>query len=168
MLLLKKQGIAGDLLGKGDKPAKAARAEMILRVITYLGAAIQYVSVFFTGLSWSIATPFPLRVTGLVLAAAGVVFFLFSVTAMQNNWRAGFDEKQETTLVTTGIYKLSRNPTFLGFDLLYIGCSLAVANIFMIVFAVAAAVAFHIQVLGEEAFLAQKFGQGYARCTVPK
>ncbi len=36
-------------------------------------------------------------------------------------WRAGVSEKEKTELVTAGIYRWSRNPAFLGFDLLYIG-----------------------------------------------
>ena len=40
---------------------------------------------------------------------------------MRDFWRAGIPETDKTELVTEGIYQISRNPAFLGFDLLYIG-----------------------------------------------
>lgn len=40
---------------------------------------------------------------------------------MRDSWRAGISETDKTELVTEGIYQISRNPAFLGFDLLYIG-----------------------------------------------
>ena len=40
---------------------------------------------------------------------------------MRDFWRAGISETDKTELVTEGIYQISRNPAFLGFDLLYIG-----------------------------------------------
>ena len=40
---------------------------------------------------------------------------------MRDSWRAGISETYKTELVTEGIYQISRNPVFLGFELLYIG-----------------------------------------------
>jgi protein-S-isoprenylcysteine O-methyltransferase Ste14 len=161
MLLLKKQGISADLLGKGNKPKKAVLIEIILKSVTYIGAVIQFVSALFANIICSFTAPLPLRVIGIVLVAIGTIFFLLSVTIMRSNWRAGFDIKQNTTLVTKGIYKISRNPAFVGFNLLYVGCSLAVSNVFIILITLVAIVAFHIQILGKEKFLTEKFGQEY-------
>ena len=40
---------------------------------------------------------------------------------MRDFWRAGISETDKTELVTEGIYQISRNPAFLGFDVLYFG-----------------------------------------------
>ncbi len=48
-----------------------------------------------------------------------------------------------------------------GFDLLYIGCALAYPNIINFVFTVILIIIFHIQILGEEKFLTEKFGESY-------
>jgi protein-S-isoprenylcysteine O-methyltransferase Ste14 len=40
---------------------------------------------------------------------------------MKDSWKAGISEIDKTELVTEGIYQISRNPVFLGFNLLYIG-----------------------------------------------
>ncbi len=45
---------------------------------------------------------------------------------MKDSWRAGIPDSDKTELVTTGIYKYSRNPAFLGFDLQYMGVLLYV------------------------------------------
>jgi protein-S-isoprenylcysteine O-methyltransferase Ste14 len=160
-ILLKKQGISVDLLGKGDKPKKAVIIEIILKSVTYIGTVIQFISAGFPMLIKSIEMPFFVRIIGCVLTAIGVIFFAISVVTMRNNWRAGFSENQNTSLVTSGIYRFSRNPAFLGFDLLYIGCAAAFPNMVMLAFAVIAVIAFHIQILGEEKFLTSKFGQEY-------
>ena len=102
-----------------------------------------------------------MQTAGVVLGIISVIFFLLSVTVMRNNWRAGFDSNQNTSLVTRGIYKISRNPAFVGFDLLYIGCAVSFPNIINIIISLIAIIAFHIQILGEEKFLAEQFGQEY-------
>lgn len=161
MLLLKKQGISVDLLGKGDKPQKDARIEIALKLITYIGAVVQFGSALFPNLIWACPLPLPVRIVGVAIVVAGVILFAISVTAMRNNWRAGFDSNQNTTLVTSGIYKHSRNPAFVGFDLIYIGCALAFSNVAMVAVALTAVIAFHVQIMGEERFLTNKFGQEY-------
>ena len=60
-----------------------------------------------------------LRMLGCVITAVGVFVFILSVVQMKDNWRAGVQREDKTNLVTTGIYSISRNPAFLGFDLLY-------------------------------------------------
>lgn len=161
MLLLKRQGITGNLLGKGEKPKKAARFEMCLEIITWIGAVTQFISAAFPQFIRSFSAALPVQIIGVVLGFSGIIFFLLSIMTMRSNWRAGFDSRQETELVTGGIYKISRNPAFVGFDFLYIGCALAFPNIISIIASLMAVIAFHIQILGEEKFLAAAFGREY-------
>lgn len=42
----------------------------------------------------------------------GDMIFLVSVLCMKDSWRAGIPDKDRTKLVTTGIYRYSRNPAF--------------------------------------------------------
>ena len=93
--------------------------------------------------------------------AAGVAFFIAAVITMKSNWRAGFCADQKTSLVTGGIYKISRNPAFLGFDLLYIGCALCFPNLVNIAATLLVIVLFHLQILGEEKYLTATFGTEY-------
>jgi hypothetical protein len=54
-IALKKQGITADLLGKGGKPKKSVQVEIVLKMITYIGAVIQFVSTVFPTLIRSFA-----------------------------------------------------------------------------------------------------------------
>ena len=165
MLVLRKRGISAGLLGKGEKSSNELIIEKSLRSITIFGAAIQFRSVL---LPWSVWTPpvfLPVQITGLALMLLGNLFFIAAMLTMRNNWRAGFERNQNTNLVTNGIYKFSRNPAFVGFDLLYIGCSAAFPNIVNITAAIICVVLFHVQILGEEKFCALMFGKEYESYT---
>ena len=48
---------------------------------------------------------------------------------MKNSWRVGIDKDTKTKLITNGLYKYSRNPAFVGFDLMFIGMFLVFPNI---------------------------------------
>lgn len=80
---------------------------------------------------------------------------------MQDNWRAGIAEDDKTQIVTKGIYKISRNPAFLGFDFMYIGILLAFANALCLVVTLLTMLLLHFQILEEERFLIKAFGQDY-------
>lgn len=166
LLILRRQSIHVDILGKGEKPKDRAVLEITLKCVTYIGAAVQFSGVVFQDYIWSFPI-FPImREIGIILMVSGTAAFISAITAMKNNWRAGYNEDQNTDLVTTGIYKYSRNPAFLGFDLLYIGCVLALPNSFNITVTIAAVVLFHMQILGEERFLDSTFGNSYAEYKV--
>ena len=161
MLMLRRQNIQGDILGKGEKPKDALIVEIILRITTYTGVAIQFVSVIFPRFIWSVPIVIPVRFIGVILGTIGCIFLLLSITTMKTNWRAGFSSKQNTKLVTNGIYNISRNPAFVGFDLLYIGCAMAFPNIINLFLTIFALIMFHIQILGEEKYLMHEFGEEY-------
>ena len=69
--------------------------------------------------------------------------------------------KDKTELVTTGIYRFSRNPAFLGFDLMYVGVLLLYGNLLTLSFSVFAIVMLHLQILQEERYLVNTFGAPY-------
>ena len=69
--------------------------------------------------------------------------------------------KDKTELVTTGIYRFSRNPAFLGFDLMYVGVLLLYGNLLTLGFSVFAIVMLHLQILQEERHLVNTFGTPY-------
>lgn len=63
--------------------------------------------------------------------------------------------------VLTEIYRISRNPSFLGFDLLYIGLLISFFNYIHLAFVVFAVVMLHLLILQEEKFLTATFGEKY-------
>lgn len=153
-LLLRKQGITVNLLGKDAK--KDQFFEIVLRLMTGIGGVIQFISPFLFEINQTAWVYF-----GLVLIFAGVIIFFSAVRAMGLNWRAGYNEEQKTELVTTRIYRFSRNPAFVAFDLLYLGLAVVFPNSLMIVAALVALVLFDRQIRGEEAYLMSAFGENY-------
>lgn len=144
-----------NLLGDKDH-SREKYFEIILKVLTGIGGILQ------------IATPFLFDINktgwayvGVVLIYFGVLLFLIAVRAMGLNWRAGYNEKQKTELVTSGIYRFSRNPAFVAFDLLYLGFAMLFPNILMLFMAVIAVVLFDQQIRSEEKFLLMIFGDSY-------
>lgn len=98
------------------------------------------------------------RLTGFCTGMLGDSIFLLSVLCMKDSWRAGIPDKGKTELVTTGIYRYSRNPAFLGFDFMYIGVLLMYCNPLIAVFSLFAIITLHLQILQEEQYLTGTFG----------
>ena len=158
---LKQRGIAVNLLGKGEKPKSVLIIEHFLKVVTLIGAFVQFGSVVLPSLLWPLTITVQIRIVGIVLMLFGNLFFNIAMLTMRDNWRAGFNKNQDTNLITHGIYKISRNPAFVGFDLIYIGCTITFPNIINILVTVAAVLLFHFQILSEEEYCAAAFGQDY-------
>ena len=157
MIHQKKQGIQTDQLGKGKEGFLKA-IEISLKIVTYLLPVLQIVSILFYGGNAHRI----LRIAGVVIELSGVLAFVVSVLEMKDNWRAGVQREDETKLVTTGIYAISRNPAFLGFDLMYIGILITFFNWYLLFATIVAVTLFHLQIVNvEEDFLIEAFGEEY-------
>lgn len=157
MLSQKRQGIDTDQLGK-DKEGFIKFIEIALKITTYILPVIQLISIFFC----KEEALLPLRVVGICITACGVSAFILSVLQMKDNWRAGVQKKDKTELVTDGIYSISRNPAFLGFDLMYIGILLVFFNWYLFLTTGIALMLFHLQIVNvEEDFLIERFDEEY-------
>ena len=101
------------------------------------------------------------RFTGFCIGMLCDIIFLVSVLCMKDSWRAGISDKDRTKLVTTGIYRYSRNPAFLGFDFMYVGLLLMYFNLSMLVVSAFAIIMLHLQILQEERYLTENYGDSY-------
>lgn len=71
-----------------------------------------------------------LGVAGLIVAAAGIAIVLYSQFGMGDSWRMGVDESEKTALVTSGPFRIVRNPISTGMFVTLLGISLMVPNAF--------------------------------------
>ncbi len=156
LLTQKRRGIRTNQIGRRKEPA-LHRVEVLMGLATLCAPAAQLVS---GALGWS-ALPSAARLAGFAVGLLGDGVFLLSVLTMRDSWRAGIPEKDKTELVTTGIYRYSRNPAFLGFDLQYVGVFLLYCNPFTAAFSLFAIVMLHLQILQEERYLTAAFGPPY-------
>lgn len=160
-ILLRKQGIQTNRLGKGKKPKRTLYIEAALMTVTYLMGVVQLVSIITSNQVPMMVDKSWLRGVGLLLGVLGVAFFIAAIITMKDSWRAGVDHSQETKFVSNGVYKVSRNPAFVGFDLLYVGIGLAFSNPIQSLLVLVAIILFHLQILEEEKFLIDTFGKPY-------
>lgn len=156
VLAQKRRGIRTRQIGR--RKEKSIHTVEVLMSIATLGAPMaQLMSIAF---GWS-HLPANARFTGFLMGLLGDGIFLLSVLCMKDSWRAGIPDKDRTELVTTGIYRYSRNPAFLGFDLMYAGVLLLYGNLLTLGFSVFAMVMLHLQILQEERYLVHAFGAPY-------
>lgn len=158
LFIQRKKGIQTNLLGKG-KEGFIKFIEITLKIVTYLILLIELISIFmntYVDFKW-------LRVTGVTLGVLGVSIFAVSVLTMRDSWRAGVPKDERTELVTSGIYAYSRNPAFVGFDLIYIGILSMFFNWSLLIITLLAIVMLHLQIVNvEEKFLITTFGNDYS------
>lgn len=158
----RKQGIRTDLLGKG-KTGLVKFIEITLKIVTYIVPVVEVISICaWFDFNVYIEMPVWLRGLGLVLGVSGTAIFIISVITMRDSWRAGIPQNESTKLVTDGIYRYSRNPAFLGFDLTYLGILFMFFNWFLCAVTLLAGVMLHLQIINvEEDYLIKAFGDEY-------
>lgn len=156
MIIQKRQGIQTRQLGKG-KNQNVRVVEILMSIATLVIVPIQLISIIFdlTILNNNI------RFIGFLVGILGDILFLISIITMKNSWRAGIPSEDNTEFVSNGIYKISRNPAFVGFDLMYIGICLLYCNVLTIIFSLFAIIMLHFQILQEEKYLEKTFGDNY-------
>lgn len=103
---------------------------------------------------------------GAVLMLAGLLSYGLALRALGDSWRGGIDRERPGPLVTRGIYKWTRNPCYVSFDLLAAGTFLMQGRLIFLLLALGLGVLLHVQIRREERFLAEFYGDAYREyCT---
>ncbi|WP_019910293.1 methyltransferase family protein [Paenibacillus sp. HW567] len=167
VLLKQREKIHANVLAKSNKDFSIYSAEMFVKISSALWLLAWASEIVFHGqLSSVLGYMFNNIYTtyiGIMITAIGVGIFIAAIVYMKNSWRVGIDKTTKTTLVTDGIYKFSRNPAFVGFNLMFIGLFVTYANLFTLIVLVMNLLAFHLLILQEEKHLYSMFGDDYER-----
>ena len=99
---------------------------------------------------------------GIGLCGLAIIGFILTLISFGDSFRVGIDTKNPDSLVTTGMFAISRNPIYVCFLLFFIGLFLVHCNIIIAITVVVFALAIHRQVLREEKFLKEYYGNEYA------
>jgi protein-S-isoprenylcysteine O-methyltransferase Ste14 len=102
-----------------------------------------------------------LRIIACILACLGLVFIVLSLINLGSSTSLGLPVS-DTTLKTDGLYRISRNPMYVGFDLLTLSSILYLGNIFVAGAGLYSIVIYHLIIIGEEKFLIGRFSSSYA------
>ena len=118
-------------------------------------------SVFTIALPWRSAFALIFYAGGSAIVLAGVLTFRRMKTTVNP-----LTPEATTTVVTSGIYRFTRNPMYLGFLLILVGWAINLSNLLAFVFLPPFVWYMNrFQILPEERALASKFGEVFTRYT---
>jgi len=144
-----------------DKPD--APAVRVPPPLVYLAAVLAgwFLNAFVLPLP--MALPTPLRIAGsVVLILPGGMAAVAALRLFRQAKQDPTPWKPTTEIVSTGIYRFTRNPMYLGLALMLAGLSIAMANLWLIALLPPVLVVIHATAIRhEEAYLEQEFGERY-------
>jgi protein-S-isoprenylcysteine O-methyltransferase Ste14 len=160
--LLRRRGIAAMKFGQLDKSDFLIPPFAFLYFYTILAGAF----------GWpTLARNNPTDATvvgwlGVLSCAFALLVMFWSLVSFGTSFRVGIDVDHPDNLITTGVFAYSRNPIYVAFAFMLFGELLIQPNWVTLVYVVAGTVLFDRQVMREEAFMLEHYGDEYrAYCT---
>jgi protein-S-isoprenylcysteine O-methyltransferase Ste14 len=101
-----------------------------------------------------------LYLSGYALGIFGLLLCWRAQKEMGGSWRVGIDRKK-TELITTGVFKKIRNPTYSGLFLICLGTLMIFHNMLILLWVVTFYISIEFQVRMEEEHLIEAHGQAY-------
>ncbi|MDP1787036.1 isoprenylcysteine carboxylmethyltransferase family protein [Nitrosomonas sp.] len=99
-----------------------------------------------------------LLIAGFALIIAGAVVFISAKTTVNP-----MTPELATSLVSRGVYKLSRNPMYIGLFIMLVACTIYLENVLSAMLLPLFILCMNrFQIIPEENALLEKFGDGYA------
>ncbi len=126
-----------------------------------------FIALFLLG--WLVQSRFPLPflpnplalILGIVLVAGYVALIAFSIPTMIQRGGTLNTNGQSRALVTSGIYRITRNPMYLSLVLLYLGVVCLTGMAWALILLPLAILYTQITILREERYLERAFGRSY-------
>lgn len=100
---------------------------------------------------------------GVAFCVVGLVVLWCAIGSFGASFRVGIDQKKPGDLITGGIFARTRNPIYVGFACVLFGEFLLFSHWLMLLYVLAGFALFHRQVLREETFLKQQYGEKFTR-----
>lgn len=165
IILKKKYKIQANVLTKGKKDYQIKVTEALVKSTTFIWGVLWILLSVSESLISQWIAPFVindrLSSLGLLVIALGLVIFIVAMISMKTSWRVGIDKRTKSSLITEGIYRWTRNPAFVGFDLMFLGLFLTYPNSLTLGVAILNVLAIHRLILQEENHLKDTFDEEY-------
>jgi protein-S-isoprenylcysteine O-methyltransferase Ste14 len=129
-------------------------------LIIYLFMYILVIDITHNFYTFSFLVQDILIISGMVLAINGILLESLGIITLGLNFRIELP-KEDTRLITSGIYRIMRNPIALSVYLFVIGVFLITPNIISLLICIFNIITFNAKVAKEEKFLLERFGYEY-------
>ncbi len=161
----RRYGISGVLLFRSGRPGQTLRDGLLVALfVLLLGQAIlaagwpQTLAPLHEG---DAAATTLRRVVGAVLLFGGIALLVMAQLHLGASWRIGIEEGAAPGLVTSGLYRLTRNPIYLALLIVVAGYALLLPTTLSLVLLLGTWVGVRRQVAVEEAYLLRTYGAAY-------
>lgn len=102
-----------------------------------------------------------IKTLGAVFVSGAIVLYGVALRHLGESWRLGIDRTKPGSLVTDGVYRWTRHPIYVAFDLLFVGTFLVLGRLIFLVLALVWLPLLHTFMQREERFLADLYGDSY-------
>ena len=104
-----------------------------------------------------------LPATGALVFLLGELLVAAGITNMGGAWQMGFDQRTRPAgLITTGPFRLSRNPIYLGMVIALMGWMLLIPTLLSLIIVVGTAVGVRRQAIEEEQYISRIYGPEFS------
>lgn len=121
---------------------------------------VLYILAFFKIVNIKMISFVWLEYVSYLTLSVGFLFTIFSLINLGKSTRLGLPS-ENTAFIEKGLYRLSRNPMYVGFNLFTISSILLNANILILLLSLYSIMIYHFIIKGEEVFLEKRFGDEY-------
>jgi protein-S-isoprenylcysteine O-methyltransferase Ste14 len=98
---------------------------------------------------------------GLLLLVTGTMLWLWGRWTLARRHTSSHPTHAPSALLDVGPYRFSRNPTYLGLVVVFLGAAVAFDAAWLLAFTAAEFLLADLQVRREESYLESRFGQAY-------
>ena len=162
VVMLRRRGVKAFVFGATDKTDFILVPCVLLVVYAILANAFSWPLPFAGVLSHPFWHSAVIAWLGVALCGAAIVWLAVTLRDFGTSFRVGIDEAKPDKLVTTGVFSISRNPIYVAFFAFFVGLFLVFPNLLFLVVVLLFAATLHRQVLREERFLKEHYGDEYA------
>ena len=146
--ILLKQKIGLQIRGKNFE---ATLATMFFALFILTSLIISFFNLSFAHIA--IINQQSATILALILMAISLIISAASLLNLGDSWRVGVIDEQKTTLITTGIYSISRNPYFVSYIIMFIAYTIILQNLILLVGTVVGTILIHLMIKKEEQYL---------------
>jgi protein-S-isoprenylcysteine O-methyltransferase Ste14 len=162
MVIIKKKGSDPHGIHEGASLLTRLTPLTIFSWLIYIIIFIINDSIILHFLAFEVLVSDKVFINVIIIIFLGLILDVWGTAALGTNFRIELP-KEETRLITTGIYRLMRNPIVMGVYLLIFGSFLIIPTMISLIFLIANIITFDSKVRDEEKFLAKRFGEKFEK-----